>query len=1083
LAATVEFQGEISALSKGEPMKRIVLTVGVIFCAFAGRAFAQTITGTISGTLKDTTGSAVVGAKVEVINTDSGSFRNVQTDASGHYSVPALGLGSYRVTVTQAGFETEVRDGIVLTVDREAIVDLTLTVGSVNSRIEVTAEAPLVEATTASLGSLVDERTMRNLPLNGRSYDQLALLQPGVTRTTPGTFSNTSYTFGSGVRFSVGGQRTVANSFLMDGTNVNDQGNGTPGGANGLNLGMDTIQEFKIYIDAFKAEYGYATGSVTSVATKTGTNRLHGVVFEYIRNSALDARNVFDATPYTPPFKRNQFGGAIGGPMKRDKTFFYAGYEGLRQGLETTQVATVPTALAKQGILPYGTYAVSPAIVPYLNLYPGPNGRDFGDGTAQYLSSPNQISNDNNVMGRIDHQLTEKMGIFGRYIFDQDSLNIPLSLPGEFTEAQSRRQYATLQLNSVLTPTIFNGARFAFNRTRSYYQELFLPSNDPANSLSFVPGQPMGALNVGGGTQGGVTRTITGLGFASGNGNIDWNYNIFQLADDISRIVGKHTLKAGFDLQRMQDNFTQPSQLRGTYTFSQFTTLLSATPSTFQATLPAGAIPEWGLRQSLIGTYIQDDYRVSPRLMLNLGFRWETTTDPTDTHGQGAILTSLASANTTTSSTFISIGKRNFEPRLGLAWQLDDSGKSVVRAGFGIFHNLIYPWLYSQVIEVPPFYSTRSATNPSFPNGFVLLNTTGLVALKIANPVEKTPADYQYNLSFQREIFNHTVLQVAYTGNVGNHNQLSYEGDTAIPTICSGSNCPSGVANGATYYPVGSTRINPAWAGERIYADEANSSFNGGTVTLRRQFSSGLQGQLFYTYSKALDVETATATSDSQRSPNAVLNPVNPGLDWGLSDYNSKHDFGYYFTFALPGQVDSRVFAAILNGWILDGIGTFDSGLPFTARLSTSVSRDLSSVLVERPNLNPGFSNNPTQGTTGAGCSGISGGIKLGGRIMFYNPCAFSVPIAGTYGNVGRNTIVGPRLDDVDFALQKNFHAGDHFTVNFRSEVFNILNHPNLGLPNSSALNAQGNPNASAGVVTYTTTSSRQLQFGLRVAF
>jgi hypothetical protein len=1033
--------------------------------------------------VKDSSGAILPGTKVTVVNDGTGISRIVTSSDSGSYTVPLLSLGSYRVTASHDGFKTEIRQGIVLTVGREAIVDFSLSVGTVTQSVEVTGEASLVEATSGSLGSLVDDRTMQALPLNGRSYDQLAELQPGVTRSSPGVFSNTSYTYGSGERFSVGGQRTYTNSFLMDGTNINDQGNGTPGGANGLNLGMDTMQEFKIFTSSYKAEYGYATGSVTSVATRSGTNGYHGTAFEYIRNSVLDTRNYFDTSSTVPPFRRNQFGGSLGGPIAKDKTFFFGGYEGLRQGQETTQIATVPTVLARQGTLPYGTYPVNPVIVPYLNLYPLPNGRDFGDGTAQFISAPNQISNGTNVMGRVDHQFNTKMGVFARYILDQDVFDVPLNIPGEVADSSSRRQYFTSQVNSVLSQDLFNNFRFAFNRTRSDYNELFLPANNPANQLSFVPGQPIGAINVGGGTQAGVSRTIAVMGFASGNGNIDWAYNIFELADDLTRVSGRHTFRFGIDFQRMQDNYSQPSQLRGTYTFTNLTTFLAATPSVFQADSPFGANPHWGLRQFLYGLYGQDDWKVSNRFSVNLGFRWETTTNPIDANGRMAILPSIASASTTPSNYFVTVGKLNFEPRLGLAWQMDNSGKTVLRFGGGIYHNLIYPWLYSQYTQVPPYFSILSENNPIFPNGYTTLNT-GLVALKIELPHQMTPTVYQFNSSFQREIFSHTVLQLDYAGNVGNHLQMGREADTATPTFCSSSgNCPAGIPNGDVYYPAGSPRLNPAWAGERVYYNEANSSYNSGTATIRRQFSSGIEGEFFYTYSKALDLITAVNTADSQRSGNAIMNPWNPKVDWGLSDYDSKNDFGFNATLPSPLHVDSRAFGPLINHWTLDVLGTFDTGLPFSARLTTSVSRDDSSILVERPNLNAGFSNNPIHGTTGAACTGIPAGQRLGGATMYFNPCAFANPTAGTYGDVGRNTIVGPPLKDLDLALEKIFRPTEKLNVTFRAEAFNSLNYANFGLPSVSALNAQGAPNASAGVITYTVTSSRQLQFALRFGF
>src|SRR5262249_48843675 len=302
------------------------------------------------------------------LNEERGIWRTVETDGSGHYSAPGLTLGNYRVTGTREGFQTAVRTGIALTVGREAVVDLSLTVGAVTQTVEVTGEAPMVEATTASLGSLVDDRTIRALPLDGRRYDQLALLQPGVILTQPGP-ANVSSNFGTAKRFSVGGQRSNSNSFLLDGTNISDQANGSPGGAAGTNLGVDTIREFKVFTNSYKAEFGRTNGSVITAVTRSGTNTIHGTAFEYIRNSALDARSFFDVRSSPPPFKRNQFGGVLGGPIKKDKTFFFGGYEGLRQGLGTTLIANVPTPLARQGVLPGGIVVpVNPAVVPYLNL-------------------------------------------------------------------------------------------------------------------------------------------------------------------------------------------------------------------------------------------------------------------------------------------------------------------------------------------------------------------------------------------------------------------------------------------------------------------------------------------------------------------------------------------------------------------------------------------------------------------------------------------------------------------------------------------------------------------------------------------
>jgi carboxypeptidase family protein/TonB-dependent receptor-like protein len=1059
---------------------KVLRMVGLLVFLSGGITKAQVTTGTISGTVKDSSGAVLPGAKVVVLNEETGISRTVAADAAGRYSAMSLSLGNYRVTGTLEGFQTEVRIGILLTVGREAVVDLSLAVGAVTQTVEVKGEAPLVESTTASLGSLVDDRTIRALPLNGRSYDQLALLQPGVILTSPGIIAGSVFLYGTGKRFSVGGQRSGSNSFLLDGTDINDQANGTPGGAAGTNLGVDTIREFKIFTNSFKAEYGHSSGSVVTAVTRSGTNTLHGTAFEYIRNSALDARNFFDVTSSPPSFKRNQFGGVLGGPIKKDKTFIFGGYEGLRQGLGTTLIATVPTLLARQGILPTGTVQVNPASVPFLNLYPLPNGRDFGDGTGEFLSSPTIVTNEDNFMVRVDHQLNDKTGIFGRYTFDNDSLNNPLSIPPQVILLASRRQYTTLQANSILSPKALNNFRSAFNRTHSIADQLFIP--DPGPQVDFIPGQLLGTLQIGAINNAG-SRAITALGAANGQGAFAWAYNIFEWGDDFSYVTGKHSLKTGADIQRIQDNTKQTQQLRGTYTFTTFNDFLAGRPANLQASSPLGITPYWGLRQTLYAVYGQDDYTVNSRLTLNLGLRWETTTDPIAVNGQMAILPSPAATNTVISDRFFSIGKKNFEPRVGLAWRLNASGKTVLRAGGGIYHNQILPALYSSQASIPPFFGTLSATNPPFPNGYQILKPgAALINLKAMPPVDKVPVNDQYNVSLQQEIFRNTVVQVAYAGDHSNHLFGDREADTAIPTICPAAPCPAGLPGGTKYFPAGAPRLNPAWAGIRLYSFNSNSVYNSVTVTLRRQSSSGFVGQIFYTFSKAMDEGSNGTTSDSVRSPSALLDPANRARDWGLSEFDSRHAVVANFSYPVPFRAGSNALGAVVNGWTLDGIGTFTAGLPFTARLAAAVSRDLSTQFSERPDLKPGASQNPNSGTS-AGCPGFPAGTKLGGPGNFYDPCSFSLPLAGTYGNLGRNTIIGPGVADVDLALEKNFKLREKVNVTFRAELFNIMNHANLGLPNTTPLAAGGAASPSAGRITYTTTSARQLQFALRINF
>jgi len=1041
----------------------------VLLCLlFSETAWSQVSTGTISGTVKDTSGAAVPAVRVVVLNEGTGISRTVETDAEGGYTAPSLSLGNYRVTATRDGFQTEVRTGIVLTVGQEAIVDMSLSVGTVTQTVTVTGGAPLVETTTASLGYLVDETTIRALPLNGRSWDQLALIQPGVILTSPGLTGGAPYAFGTGKRFTVGGQRSIANSFLLDGTDVNDQSNGTPGGASGTNLGVDTIQEFKIFTNSFKAEFGHSSGSVTTAVTRSGTNNFHGTAFEYIRNSVLDARNYFDPASGPPAFRRNQFGGVLGGPIKKDKTFFFGGYEGLRQALATTQTAIVPTALARQGILPTGTVPVNPDVVPYLNLYPLPNGTDFGDGTGQFLSVPTVPTNEDNAMIRVDHQLNATTSLFARYMFDTDSVSAQQQLPDYFIDEATRRQYLTLQANTVLSAKVLNSFRFAFNRTDSAFSPTIFPAVPPA--LDLIPGQSLGNVLPGSG--------LTGLGSQAGNGDRLWAFNIFEWGDDLSYTTGKHALKFGVDIQRMQDNTASQQTVRGQLTFPSLTAFLAGKPNNFQATGPVGVIPQWGLRQSLFAVYAEDDYKVNPRLTLNLGLRWETATDPKDAGGRLSVLPSLSATAMVPSDTLFSIGKKNFEPRVGLAWQMTRSGKTVLRAGAGVYHDQILPWAYQLELINPPFFGKFSATNPPFPNSYTVLKPGTTLTVTPFTSTVKTPVSYEYNLSIQQEIAKSAVFQVAYAGSQGRQLETQREADTFTPIFTNGD-----LAH--PFYPVGAPRLNPAFGAIQQLQMNANSSYNALTVSVRRQSSSGFQGQISYTFAKSMDDHSGISASDSTRSPQDILNPFDIHQDYGLSDFDVRHAVVGNFVYAVPFRATSRVLGAVVNGWGLNGIATFQTGMPFTARLVAStpgVSRDGALNNAERPSLKPGASNNPTSGVS-AGCAGFPAGTRVGNPKHWFDPCAFTVPLAGTYGTLGRNTVIGPGLAEVDLSLEKSFNLSETVKATFRAEMFNVLNRANFGLPTTSALNANGNAVGSAGLITYTLTPSRQLQFALRFTF
>src|SRR3989442_340502 len=548
----------------------VLLIIGSVILS-GHLVFAQVTTGTILGVVQDSSGAVLPGVSVMVKNVDTGITRTATTDEGGRYTLPDLTLGNYEVQGQLTGFQTEVRSGITLTVGREAVVNLALKVGQISDKVTISGEAPLVESTTATLSSLVDERTIRDLPLNGRSYDQLALLQPGVITMGAGQASM-AFDYGTGQRFFVTGSRGYANSFLLDGTDINDHANGTPGGAAGQNLGVDGVQEFKINTSVSPADIGRSTGGVISAVTRSGTNDLHGAAFEFLRNNALDSPGYFDevshgGTGSVAPYRRNQFGGALGGPIKKDKTFFFGTYEGMRLGQGTNIGPEVPTAQTKLGIVPYQAFQgtnpnlyncnpgdtacrvpVNPIVQPYLDLYQAPNTPDLGDGTAFFIGSPLQVTNENYFMTRVDHQISDKMRLFVRYSFDSDSQVLPNFGGSAIADEHdvARRQYSTIQFTDILRPTLVNSFRFGYHRTYQNFDDVV---TDPrAKNLSFVPGEHIGTLSFGG--AGLSSSPLNFIGVDNGAPRV-YRYNLFQEGDDLTYIKGRHSLKTGVDIRRI----------------------------------------------------------------------------------------------------------------------------------------------------------------------------------------------------------------------------------------------------------------------------------------------------------------------------------------------------------------------------------------------------------------------------------------------------------------------------------------------------------------------------------------------------
>jgi carboxypeptidase family protein/TonB-dependent receptor-like protein len=1080
-----------SLLKMARAGKGVCVLGAVAVLLFSLSLFSQVNTGTISGLVQDSSGAVIGGAMVTIRNVDTGIATALTSDVGGRYVAPNLLIGNYEVRAQQPGFRTEIRSGITLTVGRDEVINLTLNVGQTAETVTVTAEAPVIETTTAAMSSLVDDRTIRDLPLNGRSYDRLALLQPGVVTVGAGQAS-AAFDFGTGVRFNVNGSRAYANTFLLDGTDIADHANGTPGGAAGTNLGVDGVQEFKINTSVSPAEYGRSSGGVISAVTRSGTNSLHGSAFEFIRNNAFDSLAYTDQTSHSgngtiAPYRRNQFGGSLGGPIRKDKTFFFGTYEGLRQGNGTSISPIVPTAQTKQGIgpacasQPGGICLVNPIMVPYLNLFQAPT-TDLGDGTGYYIAAPTQVTSENYFMTRVDHQITENMRIFARYSFDKDRNVIPNFNGSAIADEHdaAHRDYSTIQVNNTLRPTVLNSFRFAFNRTFQNFDDVITNPNvaNLPNGGAFVPGEHFGTISFG--SQGLSTAPLNFLGVDNGAPREYW-YNNYQWGDDLTWVRGAHAFKFGVNIERIQDNEITSSNSRGDYTFLDIPGFLAGTPIRFDAP-PAGSDAYRGLRETMFGAYAQDDFKVTQRFTLNLGLRWEGISNPRDRNGKMADLLNLTdSATTVLKNSYFSVAKKDFQPRVGFAWQLNGSGTTVLRAGFGMFNDHVLPYSYVALASgTPPFFTTLSdLKSPTFPSDSKL---SGAPQFNVFPATLKEPVKIQYNLSLQQQVMKNTVLEIAYIGSESHYLQENGEWNTTVPTY----------VNGQPTFPATfkqSNRINPLFASLTASRWDGNSDYNALQVIVRRRSANGLQYQVFYTYSKSIDDKSTIAGGESRQEPNTLLDFQNPSRDRGRSSFDARHNVVPTITYPFPFRFQHKALELIAGGWTVNGIGTFRTGEPFTERFGSNWSQNGDRWAPDRPNLKPGFSNNPTSGVT-AGCTlgsvTIAAGQKLGTPDLWYDPCAFSKPAKGTYGNLGRNTLTGPPLYNVDFSADKGFKLTEALNLQFRAEIFNLLDEAHFYAPGFNAFKPSGSSiSGSAGHITQLISypGGRLVQFGLKLAF
>ncbi|MBI4454975.1 MAG: TonB-dependent receptor [Acidobacteria bacterium] len=1032
--------------------------------------FAQVTTGTVQGTVKDSQGAVIPGVEVTIRNLETGVPRTTITDDQGRYLATNLDLGTYEVRGALAGFQTAVRRGITLTIGLVAVVDLVLQIGEVTEEVVVTGEAPLVETTQSSIAEVVDERKIRELPLNGRSFSELALLQVGVTKVR--SRGDIAMRTGVGDQLSFAGSRPDANTYSLDGADINNPYNKAPNSGSGGILGVEAVREFQVLTNTYSAQYGRSMGGQLIAVTRSGTNEFHGSVYEFHRNDNLDAANFFDrfdaasGEKQKPEFKRNQFGFALGGPIVKDKTFFFGNYEGFRERLGLTTISAVPDENARRGILPgRQPINVHPATQAYLanyDLYPLPNGQNLGDGRADYIFRQTQPVDEDGFMVRVDHNFAQSDALFVRQAFNDGERLSPASRANFGRERVTvGNRFTTLEERHIFSPKTLNTLRFSFNRSLYFLidpelvkipSQLWLTSGV---NLA-VPGQqPMG----------GIFSVSSGTFFPR-----FFTVNLFQWSDDVAYVLGDHSLKFGALAERIQYNMLGGQRFKGDYGFDTLEDFLIGRPRNFRITVP-GSDGNRGMRLNLFGFYIQDDYQMRPGLTWNLGLRYEFITVPTEVNGKVANLHSHLDPQVTVGDPFFeNPSLKNFAPRIGFAWDPFGGGRTSVRGGYGIYYNQILYNYWNQAAHLqPPFVRIATIVRPRFPDAFRdIVGGSGAGALQSVETLQgKFGQTYlqQWNLSIQRELFPQAALSVGYVATRGAH----------LPRIIDNVAYSAVRSDGRVFIPVENRgkRRNPNFGEIRQRTMDANSFYHGLVIDFKKRYQHGFNLQLSYTFSKAIDDASINiGASEATTETHWTSLPEDPSFDRGLSLFHTSHDFTLNGSWELPfgpgkpfaGGAGSFVGKCV-GGWSISSIVTFATGSPLTPTVGIDTLNNGSvGGGPNRADLVVGRDANPV----------------LGGPDRYFDPTAFALPETGVFGNLGRNTIIGPGFAGWDLSLVKSTPVSERSSVQFRAEFFNVFNRANFGTPSRALFREGGARVGSAGRITSTDGTSRQIQLALK---
>jgi hypothetical protein len=1069
------------------------------------------------GGVKDPAGASVTEASVTVRNTDTNATRVSSTDSNGQYRLPALPAGHYAVKVGHPGFKTEEQSGVVLEIAQESVLNFVLSVGTSTEIVDVQSETPMVETTNGSLSGVVNEKQIVDLPLNGRNYIDLTLLQPGIAHAAEaGGTGDRSV----GLWFSSNGAPPRSNNIMLDGARILNSLSTTSATPGGTTLGVDGIQEYRVITDTFGAEYGMSMGSQIVLASKGGTNHFHGDVFEFIRNNALDARNYFDygylsGGPRLPPFHRNNFGGAFGGPIQKDRTYFYAVYEGLRQSTGLSILNTVlPTSCydANHKVLATNNPCASSSggsvnsnMLGWANLFPYPN-----VGANEWTAPAAATANENYGQIRLDHTFSVKDTAFSRYTIDQSLQANPQEFPQFVVDTPGRNQFLTVSETHVVSPSFVNTSRLSFSRT-NFSSTNAISGAIPTgynSSTSFVQGASLGTIDI-------LELTSPAFGVSERAPSLNLQ-NVYTLSEDVNFLRGKNAWKFGVLFNRFNIASDGTIAANGTATFPLISDFLMGNAVNYQAATPGSNFSRDYIFNTF-GFYAQDDLRLNSRLTLNIGLRYEFETTPRELNGREYAFRDIytdTGTQVTRGPVMQNDSLHNFSPRIGFAWDISGNGKTALRGGFGEYFDVANfgSYLLQQDIALPPLSTASTASGViTFPFTFSPAAQGNFI--HSGDYYIKQPHLLQYNLNIQHQLPGNMALTVAYVGSRGLDLFTVRDQNPYVPTS---------ISNGVYYWnpappqgqcpnpnATGSCRINPNFGPATMVTTGSESWYNSGQVTLAKHVSHGLEFQGSYTWSRSLDTAQAMQyVYDCFSATGAAhgIDPFNQLTDKGPSCFDIPNNFRLSMLYHFPNVQSSNFAARLLHGWWMGNIVSIQSGYPFSPNTANLLSNSgvFGADQGERPNVVTAANLAGAQAINPNAVVFNPSTVNIGNVNNWFNENMFTLagpsqttacpannPLCsfGYFGDASRNLLRGPGLRTWDLSFNKDTALpwlGEAGRVQFRVEMFNLLNHANLGLPGGTiyaANQTQELPISAGTQITATSTTSREIQLSMKIIF